>query len=153
MYIKKGILFIACSVLLPGLLFACSGGTGLSDTGTPASSQTPPSFATRTINGKISYNGTVQSIHQIVIVAVRIGEQSPAYSVVIAAAGDYTLKNVIDASYTISAFMDVGDDMGPPQTNEPAGYYDASGDGKGDEVIVKDGKGIGGIDVTLRDPR
>jgi hypothetical protein len=107
----------------------------------------------RTISGKIIYNGKNQPIHQIIVVANRQGQQAPAYSTIIRQPGPYTLGNVADATYTITAFMDLADDMGPPGPNEPVGTYDTNGDGKSDLVTMKDGKGLAGIDVTLRDPK
>ncbi len=84
---------------------------------------------------------------------MRTGEQAPAYSTVIRQPGPYTISNVTDSTYLLSAFMDLGDDMGAPQPNEPSGAYDQNGDGKGDEVAMKDGKGLTGIDITIRDPK
>lgn len=141
---RRMLVSVACLALLMMSLAGC----GSSEkTATPTPTPVP-----RTISGRISYEGNIQPTHQIIVVAGRQGEQNPAYSAVIRQPGLYTISNVTDATYTIFAFMDVGDDMGPPQPNEPAGYYDADGDGKGDVVVLKDGKPLTGIDITLRDP-
>ena len=130
------------------LLVGCAGNK--ETTSTPVSTN-PPS---RSITGVVTYAGNVSPTHQIIVVAGRIGEQgSPAYSAVLKQPGAYTISNVTDASYNIFAFMDLGDDMGSPQPNEPSGYYDLNKDGQGDEVIMIDGKGLTGINITLYDPK
>jgi hypothetical protein len=43
--------------------------------------------------------------------------------------------------------------MGAPLPNEPVGAYDANGDGKPDDVAMKGGKGLGGMDITLSDQK
>src|SRR4030043_1058928 len=136
---KIAIMAIGCLLILMASLLGC-GGKG---------SSIPQD---RTISGKISYTGPVNPTHQIVVVAGRVGEQDPAYSTVLQQPGTYTLSNVTDASYYVFAFMDLGDDMGPPEANEPNGYYDSNGDGQGDQVIMIDGKGLTNIDITLQDP-
>ena len=117
----------------------------------PTVTAAPAAPAARTISGRITYEGTVQPLHQIVIVANRQGEQAPAYSTILRQPGPYSIPNVTDASYTLIAFMDLGDDMGPPGANEPYGTYDANADGKPDEVVIKDGKGLAGVDIAVRD--
>ena len=145
---------MACLALLMTALSGCAGGKGAEDTGKQAPvPAAPPTPQARTISGSVSYAGTINPTHQIVIVAGRVGEQSPAYSAVLKQPGTYTLSNVTDGSYTIFAFMDLGDDMGAPQTNEPSGSYDSNGDGQGDQVVMIDGKGLIQIDMVLRDPR
>src|SRR3990172_1205018 len=104
----------ACLTILTVILSGCGGG------GTANTNQTP---AARTISGTVSYSGNVTPTHQIVIAATRGGEQAPASSIVIKKPGAFTLSNVSDASYTITAFMDTGDDMGTPQSTEPTGFY------------------------------
>ena len=128
-------------------LTGCGGDKGI--TSSQGSSISPG----RNISGNVTYNGTINPIHQIVVVVSRIGEQNPAYSIVLQQPGAYTIGNVSDASYNIFAFMDLGDDMGPPQVSEPSGYYDSNGDGQGDPVIMAGGKSIAGINITLLDPK
>ncbi len=65
--------------------------------------------------------------------------------------GPYTLANVDDASYTVSAFIDLGDDMGAPKADEPQGSFDAGGDGTPDAVVIQGGKAATGVNITLRD--
>ena len=144
------LLAVSCLAVTVIALSGC-GGKGTSATSTPTQT-TSPAPPLRTISGKVSYTGTIKPTHQIIVVANRSGEQSPAYSVILQKPGSFTFSNVSDASYSIFAFMDMGDDMGPPQSNEPSGYYDQNTDGKSDQVIIQDGKGIAGIDITLKDP-
>ncbi len=66
-------------------------------------------------------------------------------------AGPYTISNVADGNYLLVAFMDTGDDMGPPQPGEPLGWYDPGGDGSPDVVTVSGGAHLTGIDIILRD--
>ncbi|MBI2847893.1 MAG: hypothetical protein HY662_01060 [Chloroflexi bacterium] len=155
MKLKTGLaIVIVCLAVFMTALSGCAGGKGTQDTGKPAPVPTAPlTPQARTISGRISYAGTISPTHQIVIVAGRVGEQSPAYSTVLKQPGTYTISNLTDASYNIFAFMDLGDDMGAPLPNEPSGYYDSNGDGKGDQVIMIDGKGITQIDITLNDPK
>jgi hypothetical protein len=142
------VIMAAIGISLLALLPAgCSNGAGT--TSTPGTS-TPPN---RAITGQVTYAGNVKPAHQIIIVVMRKGEQAPAYSAVISKPGSYTINNVADAIYTAFAFMDLGDDMGSPQPNEPSGYYDANGDGKGEDIIMQDGKGLNGIDILLADPK
>ena len=145
-----GVIVVAVSLLVAMSLPGCGKNDGNSSTN---STTVSTASQTRIISGAISYSGSVTPIHQIVIVANRVGEQSPAYSVVIKQLGPYTIGGVTDGTYSLSAFMDLGDDMGPPGANEPSGFYDLNGDGKADEVVMKDGKGLTGINVTLRDTK
>lgn len=133
--------------ILAVLLAGCGGGTGT--TPTPGTSNPP----NRVLSGQVTYAGKISPAHQIIIIVSRIGDQAPAYSTVIGKPGSYTINNVSDSTYTVFAFMDLGDDMGPPQPSEPLGSYDPNGDGKSDEIIVKDGKGLTGINITLLDPK
>jgi hypothetical protein len=48
--------------------------------------------------------------------------------------------------------MDLAGDMGPPQPNEPVGWYDLDGDGQPDPVVVSGANAVSGVDITLRDP-
>ena len=111
-----------------------------------------PLPAQRTISGTISYSGAAFAPHRIVVVAVRSGDQGPpAYSALLPSAGPYALTNVADASYTVLAFIDLGDDMGAPLPGEPQGFYDTAGDGDPDPVAMLDGKSVAGVDITIRD--
>jgi len=130
---------LGCLLLLLTFLLGC----GSEESSTPQAN---------TISGTISYTGTVNPTHQIVVFAIRVGEQDPAYYTVINEPGSYTISNVTDASYYVHAFMDLGDDMGAPEADEPGGYYDSDGDGERDTVVMTDDKGLTNIDVTLQDP-
>lgn len=133
-------------VLSLALLAAC-GPPGT--TGVAATAAAPQA---RTLSGSVAYSGS-KAPHQVVIVATRVGEQAPAYSAVIRQLGAYSIPNVADGTYVVSAFMDMGDDMGPPGADEPSGVVDKDGDGKADQIVVKDGKGPAGLDIALRDPK
>ncbi len=151
MRFKTGIaVSLTCFALLTVLLVGCGGGQ---QTPPPQPTKGPGPFPPRSINGQVSYTGSVKPGHQIIVVATRTGEQSPAYSAIIKQPGTYQISNISDATYKIFVFIDLGDDMGPPQANEPSGYYDPNGDGTADDVIIKDGKPVSGVDITLRDPK
>jgi hypothetical protein len=113
---------------------------------------TPPPTGTGSILGWISYTGPITPSHQIIIFATRLGDQSPSYSTVISSAGAYTITNVAAYTYTVGAFMDLDDDMGPPEPDEPFGWYDPLGDGVPDPVVVYDSLPSLGIDIILLDP-
>jgi hypothetical protein len=155
MRLKKDILVAtACVALLTVALPGCGERTPNADVNTPAS--TTPGQAlppARVITGVVTYAGTAKSLHQIIVVASRSGEQSPAFSTVIKQPGTYTISGVTDGSYFLSGFMDMGDDMGPPGATEPFGYYDANGDGRTDEVVMNGGKGLAGINIDLQDAK
>ena len=116
----------------------------------PASSD-GASAAPRSINGQVSYGGAALAGHKIVIAVNRVGSDGPpAYSGVLTKAGPYSIANVADGSYTLLAFIDMGDDMGSPLSNEPMGLYDG-GDGTADTVVLAGGKAATGVDITIRD--
>jgi hypothetical protein len=111
---------------------------------------TPPS--TGSISGRISYTGHISPSHPIIVFVSRWGEQGPpSYSTVIPGAGFYTITNVAAYTYTVGAFMDLGDDMGPPQAGEPFNWYDPNGDGNPDVVIVRENEPLTAIDIVLHD--
>lgn len=128
---------------------------GLAGCGASSGSPTPTATAAaaaKTIGGQISYAGSAASGHKIVVVAGLAGSQgAPAYSAVIDGPGPYTLTDLADGQYTVTAFIDLGDDMGAPQANEPAGSYDVGGDGTADPVTIAGGKAATGIDITIKD--
>lgn len=133
-------------VVLSLLSAACGGSEA---TPTLQSTTTP---ALRTISGQISYTGSALDKHKIIVGAVRSGvEGAPVYVATITSAGAYALTNVADSTYNIFAFIDLGDDMGSPQPNEPSGWYDLGDDGTPDPVIIKDGNPVTGVDITVRD--
>ena len=118
-----------------------------------ASEPTESAVLPHTISGRVDYAGSSLSNHKIVIAVNRQGESSPAYSAILTKAGAYAISNVADGAYTIIAFIDLGDDMGPPQPNEPSGTYDAGNDGTPDSFVLKDGGPATGIDITIVDRR
>jgi len=126
------------------------GGCGGSDGSPRQSASAGP--AAKTISGQIRYAGTALDGHKIIVVAVRAGSSGePGYSTTLSGLGAYVLNNVADGSYTVSAFIDLGDDMGPPQAAEPLGWYDTGGDGTADEVVVADGSPAAGVDIEIVD--
>ena len=126
---------------------ATSGPAGTGGGATP----TAAGPVAKTVSGTITYAGSVSPTHQIIIVLNRQGEQAPANSTVVAKPGPYSIGGVADGTYSISAFMDLGDDMGPPGANEPAGIYDKNGDGTADALTIQGGVGLAGIDIALKD--
>ncbi|MBM4457273.1 MAG: hypothetical protein FJ011_05820 [Chloroflexi bacterium] len=111
-----------------------------------------PGVGAGSISGRVSYTGQVTLTHNVVVIVIRPGEQQPAYAAVIFGAGPYTVSNVADGIYAVAAFMDLGDDMGPPQPDEPFAWYDPNGDGQPDFVTVVGGSAVGGINIALHDP-
>jgi hypothetical protein len=142
-----GTLVLALSVALG----ACSGSGGTPQaTGTPATATT--AVASKAISGTVRYAGAKLAAHKIIISAVLGGSQgAPGYSAVITAPGPYTLANVADGSYVVIAFIDTGDDMGPPGETEPLGWYDVAGDGTADPVVIAAGGAATGIDIAIKD--
>ena len=55
-------------------------------------------------------------------------------------------------TYTVAAYMDVGDDMGPPGPADPFGWYDPLGNGYPKELWVPSDPMVNGIDIVLSDP-
>jgi hypothetical protein len=136
--------FLGVVVILAVLAVACGGSEAA-----PEGTATP---APRTISGQIIYTGSALANHKIIVTAVRSGvEGAPVYVAVLTSAGAYTLTNVADSSYNIFAFIDLGDDMGSPQPDEPSGWYDPGDDGVPDSVIMQDGNPATGVDITIRD--
>lgn len=111
----------------------------------------PPTGA-GSISGWISYTGSITGTHNIIVFAGRQGEEGPVYHTVISAVGPYTITNMADYTYTVGAFMDLGGDMGPPESDEPFGWFDPGGDGQPDPVIVSGGSTVTGIHISLLDP-
>jgi hypothetical protein len=128
---------------------ALSGCGGSSGSPQPSATLGP---AAHTINGQVSYAGTVLDGHQIVVGAVLSGGSgAPAYSTVLSGPGAYSLTGVADGSYAVFAFIDQGDDMGAPQATEPLGWYDAATDGTADEVVMAEGAAAIGVDIAIVD--
>ena len=123
--------------------------TGATTTTLPATSTT---VAARSISGNVTYAGTALDGHRFVIAVNRQGDDGPpAYSATLAKAGPFTISDVEDGSYTVIAFIDLGDDMGSPEADEPTGTYDTNADGNPDLVVVSQGAAVTGIDVVVSD--
>lgn len=111
-----------------------------------------PVAAKRTINGRVTYPGNALDGHKIIIAINRQGDAGPpAYSATLTKTGTYTISNVADGTYTVLAFIDLGDDMGAPQANEPVGTYDPDANGVADLVVLEGGVGVNGINVSIKD--
>ena len=111
-----------------------------------------PPPPTGSISGLISYTGKITSSHNLIIIANRQGVPGPpAYYTVIGSVGSYTMSNVADGTYNLAAYMDLGNDMGPPQPGEPFGWYDPGSDQQPDPVTITGGNAVTNIDITLLD--
>lgn len=149
--------FRTCAFLLPVVTLTVLSACGDEDDGTTAAedqvTSTTEASGERTISGEITYGGAALDGHKIVIAVNRQGDNGPpAYSAILTGMGPYTIENVADGSYTILAFIDLGDDMGAPEPDEPSGTYDASGDGTPDVIVVADGTSVTSVDIALTDP-
>jgi len=114
---------------------------------------TPPPTETGSIAGLTSYVGGITTTHNVIVVAGRVEDPGPPqYWTVIFGTGPYTITNMADGTYNVAAFMDLDGDMGPPQPDEPFGWYDPAGDGSPDPVLVSEGNAVTGIDISLHDP-
>ncbi len=112
-------------------------------------SQAAPTVGT--ISGTVTYNGNHDPNHDVFVAAHLVIGDEPVASVHILGPGDYSLDNLPDGSYYISAFLDLNDSGGgPPDSVEPSGMYDSDGDGDPDQVTVSGGN-ITGIDIELTD--
>ncbi|MEQ1873808.1 MAG: hypothetical protein ABL953_08785 [Ilumatobacteraceae bacterium] len=146
---------LAIAAVISGLAFAggCSDDKS-SDSTTPATSPGPTTTTVavpvdETIAGTIFFDGDVGS-GVIIVVANLVGSnEPPLYSAVLDAAGPYALTGVADGEYVLTAFLDAGDDRGPPEAGEPQGTYDPNTDGTPDSVVITGGVGLIAIDITL----
>jgi hypothetical protein len=139
--------------LATGTLVVAIGTIACSSVGTTPSPGPTAMPAGRSISGQVTYDGKLLDGHKIVVVAARAGEQGPpAYSVVLSGPGAYRLTDVSDGTYTLLAFIDLGDDMGSPQTGEPVGSYDLAADRTADPVVMAGGGATRGVDILISDP-
>jgi hypothetical protein len=108
--------------------------------------------ATGSVSGWITYTGHITTPNNVIVYASRAGEQGPpAYHAIISGPGPYTITNMAAYTYTVAAYMDLGNDMQPPQPDEPFGWYDLGNDNVPDQIVVGSGP-ITDINITLRDP-
>jgi hypothetical protein len=115
---------------------------------TPLASQAAP--ASGSVSGTVHYYGNQDTDHDVIVGAHLALNQGPVVSVHIDGPGVYSLTDVPDGSYYISAFLDILDrGSGPPEFGEPMGWYDANGDEEPDQVIINGGD-ISGIDITMQ---
>ncbi len=116
----------------------------------PLASQAAPT--TGSVSGTVTYNGSQDTNHEVLVAAHLVLNGSPVASVHIDGPGVYSLTNLPDGNYYISAFLDILDrGDGPPEFGEPLGWYDANGDDNPDQVTVNGGN-ITGINITMVDP-
>jgi hypothetical protein len=133
-------------------LSACGGGATPTPGSANATPGSPSSAPAREISGTVAYDGTALDGHKIVVGAVLAGTAgAPAASAVLAGPGPYRMTGLADGSYTVFAFIDLGDDMGAPGPTEPLGWYDVAADGTADPVVVASGTGVTGVDIKIRD--
>ena len=101
------------------------------------------------ISGTVTYSGDQDPNHEIIVAAhLGLGDE-PVTSIHIFGPGEYTLADLPDGSYYISAFLDLNDSGGgPPDDGEPEGWYDSNGDEIPDTVTVS-GNDLTGIDIDL----
>jgi len=103
------------------------------------------------ISGTVTYYGSHETNHEVFVAAHLVFNEDPVASVHIDGPGIYSLADVPDGSYYISAFLDIYDrGGGPPDMGEPIGWYDANGDGNPDQVAISGGN-IPGIDILMED--
>jgi predicted outer membrane repeat protein len=137
MKIKALVSFIAGVSLLIGVIAA------------PFSSQA--ALAAGSVSGTVSYAGSHDPNHEVLVAAHLNTNSEPVAVVHISGPGDYSLANLPDGSYYISAFLDLNDSgEGPADSAEPFGWYDLNGDDNPDPVTISGGN-ITGIDITLTD--
>ncbi|MFL7869726.1 MAG: PKD domain-containing protein, partial [Anaerolineales bacterium] len=116
---------------------------------TPTTSQALPSAGA--ISGTTTYSGSYDTNHEVLVSAHLNPDAEPVASVHILGPGAYTLEDLPDGTYYISAFLDIHDrEEGPPEFGEPYGWYDANHDSNPDAVVVSGGN-VSGIDIAIQD--
>jgi len=131
---------------------ACGGAATPAPASATATPGSPSSAAGREISGAVAYDGTALDGHKIVVGAVLAGTAgAPAASAVLSGPGPYQLTGLADGSYTLFAFIDLGDDMGAPAATEPLGWYDVAADGTADPVVIASGAGVAGVAIQILD--
>ena len=104
------------------------------------------------ISGTTTYAGSYDPSHEVLVAAhLNPYQEDPVASVHIPGPGDYSINDLPDGDYYISAFLDVHDrGDGPPEFGEPVGWYDSNSDGTPDPVTVSGGN-LTNIDIELTD--
>lgn len=106
---------------------------------------------TGSISGTVTYSGIHDTAHEVLISAHPSLEDEPGDSVHIHGTGSYSINDLPDGTYYISAFLDIHDKQGgPPNSGEPLGWYDEDNDGHPDSVTVS-GNNLTGIDILMKD--
>jgi len=115
----------------------------------PAAGQASPMAGM--VNGTTTYSGGYDIDHEVLVSAHLNPNNEPVASVHTWGPGVYTLEDLPDGSYYISAFLDIHDrGEGPPEFGEPFGWYDADSDDNPDPVVVSGGN-VSGIDIEMQD--
>lgn len=115
----------------------------------PAASQA--SSLAGTVSGTVLYSGVHDANHEVLVAAHLDPNNEPQAVVHIVGPGAYTLADLPEGTYYISAFLDLNDNGdGPADTAEPLGWYDPNGDDNPDPITINGGN-ISGIDITLTD--
>ena len=103
------------------------------------------------INGTITYDGSEDSDHEVLVSAHLSLQEGPEATVPIQGPGPYCLDGLADGDYYISAFLNLYEKPdGPPDNGEPFGWYDSNDDGSPDKVTVS-GNSLNDIDILMED--
>lgn len=104
------------------------------------------------VSGTATYTGS-QSVTGPIEVSALLHLQDPpvASSVYIDSGETYTIYG-LEGDYYLSAYLDVDHSSGPPDPNEPIGWYDGNSDGMPDLVSVSAGDNLTGKNIILTDP-
>lgn len=106
---------------------------------------------TGTVSGTVLYSGVHDTNHEVLVAAHLDPNSEPQAVVHIAGPGAYSLANIPDGIYYLSAFLDLNDNGdGPADSAEPLGWYDLNGDDNPDPVTISGGT-INGLDITMTD--
>lgn len=104
------------------------------------------------VSGTVTYTGSNTESHTIYIgVHPSIDDPPEGGDTSVASpGGPYTVSNVADGTYYVSAYLDLDDSGGEPGEDEPGGWYDANDDGTPDTITVSGGN-VTGVDITFGD--
>lgn len=96
------------------------------------------------ISGTITYNGIHDTNHEVLVSVHPSMEEEPVKSVHIQGPGAYSIDDLPDGVYYVSAFLDIHDKHeGPPNSGEPLGSYPSP--------VIVSGNSLNGIDIVMED--
>lgn len=105
-----------------------------------------------TINGTVTYTGSLSTTHEIIVALHAAVGSSPFESKHIFSGDNYQFTLVPDGTYFISAFLDVNDSGdGPPDPDEPTGWV-VDQDGNPLAIVIFNGNTIDDADIILSGP-